>query len=36
MLLREAVSTAAWAYQVGDEAFEKQGHRMLAETLEDF
>ena len=36
MLLREAVSTAAWAYQVGDEAFEKQGHRILADALENF
>ena len=32
-LLREAVSTAAWAYQAGDPAFEQQGHRMLAEAL---
>ncbi|MEV0790064.1 aminoglycoside phosphotransferase family protein [Kribbella sp. NPDC050459] len=29
--LREAVSTAVWAHQVGDEAFEAQGHRMIAE-----
>jgi hypothetical protein len=31
--LREAVSTAIWAHQVGDEAFEQQGHRMIAEAL---
>ncbi|MET7401487.1 phosphotransferase [Dactylosporangium sp. NPDC005572] len=31
--LREAISTAVWAYQVGDEAFEAQGHRMIAEAL---
>lgn len=29
--LREAVSTAVWAHEVGDEAFEAQGHRMIAE-----
>lgn len=28
--VREAVSTAVWAHQVGDEAFEAQGHRMIA------
>ncbi len=32
-LVREAVGTAAWAHQVGDEAFEAQGHRMIAEVL---
>jgi hypothetical protein len=32
--LREAIGTAAWAYQVGDEEFEQQGHRMIAEALE--
>ena len=32
--VREAVGTAAWAYAVGDEAFEAQGHRMIAEVLE--
>ncbi|MFM6848242.1 MAG: phosphotransferase [Terrabacter sp.] len=31
--VREAVGTAAWAYAVGDEAFEAQGHRMIAEVL---
>ncbi|MFE6734020.1 phosphotransferase family protein [Microbacterium sp. NPDC057650] len=31
--LREAIGTACWAYKVGDEAFERQGHRMLAEAL---
>lgn len=34
--LSEAVGTAAWAYQVGDEDFEQQGHRMLAEALDLF
>jgi hypothetical protein len=32
--IREAIGTAAWAYQVGDERFELQGHRMIAEVLE--
>jgi hypothetical protein len=31
--LREAIGTAAWAYQVGDEAFEQQGHRMITAAL---
>lgn len=31
--LREAVGTAAWAFQVGDEAFEAQGLRMLKDAL---
>jgi len=34
--LREAVGTAVWAYKVGDEPFERQGHRMLAEALAAF
>ncbi|GAA5149125.1 hypothetical protein GCM10025768_11840 [Microbacterium pseudoresistens] len=34
--LREAVGTAVWAFRVGDEAFEAQGHRMLAEALVAF
>lgn len=34
--LREAIGTAAWAYQVGDAPFEAQGHRMIAEALADF
>lgn len=34
--LREAIGTAVWAYQVGDERFEKHGHRMLAEALAAF
>lgn len=33
--LREAVGTAAWAYQVGDEGFEQRGHRMIADVLDD-
>ncbi|MBV9578481.1 MAG: phosphotransferase [Chloroflexi bacterium] len=32
--VREAIGTAVWAYQVGDEAFEAQGHRMIAEALD--
>ncbi|WP_158244843.1 GNAT family N-acetyltransferase [Verrucosispora sp. ts21] len=32
-LVRAAIGTAAWAHQVGDESFEAQGHRMLAEVL---
>jgi len=31
--VREAIGTAAWAYQVGDAAFEAQGHRMIADVL---
>ncbi|NPC96430.1 aminoglycoside phosphotransferase family protein [Nocardioides sp. zg-DK7169] len=31
--VREAIGTAVWAHQVGDEPFEAQGHRMLAEVL---
>lgn len=31
--VREAIGTAAWAHQVGDERFEAQGHRMIAEAL---
>ncbi len=33
--IREAVGTAAWAYKVGDEEFEQQGHRMIAEVIRD-
>ena len=31
--VREAIGTAAWAHRVGDERFERQGHRMIAEAL---
>ncbi|GAB3835306.1 hypothetical protein GCM10027610_032800 [Dactylosporangium cerinum] len=31
--VREAIATAVWAYRVGDEPFEAQGHRMIAEAL---
>jgi thiamine kinase-like enzyme len=31
--VREAIGTAAWAHQVGNEAFEQQGHRMLANVF---
>lgn len=34
--LQEAVGTACWAFEVGDEAFEAQGHRMLAEILAEY
>jgi hypothetical protein len=33
-LLREAVGTACWAYQVGELQFEAQGHRMIADVLQ--
>lgn len=33
VLLREAIGTAVWAYQAGDEAFEQQGHRMIEDAL---
>lgn len=33
--VREAIGTAVWAHLVGDEAFEAQGHRMVAEVLAD-
>ena len=33
MRLREAIGTATWAFQHGDEAFEQQGHHMIAEAL---
>lgn len=33
--VREAIGTAAWAHRAGDEAFEAQGHRMIAEALFD-
>jgi aminoglycoside phosphotransferase len=31
--VRQAIGTAAWAHQVGEEPFEAQGHRMIAEVL---
>ncbi|WP_427893179.1 aminoglycoside phosphotransferase family protein [Kribbella sp. GL6] len=31
--VREAVGTTVWAYQVGDEAYEQQGHRMIATSF---
>lgn len=31
--LHEAIGTAVWAHQVGDEPFEEQGHRMIAQAL---
>lgn len=35
-LLREAVNTAVWAHQVGDQPFEQQGHRMLIAAAAQF
>lgn len=35
-LLREAIGTAVWAYQVGDFEFEAHGHRLLAEAVARF
>ena len=32
-LLREAIGTAVWAYQVGDQQFEAQGHQMISQAL---
>ncbi|MGM1018421.1 MAG: phosphotransferase family protein [Actinomycetota bacterium] len=32
-LLREAIGTAVWAFGVGDEAFESQGHELLAQAI---
>lgn len=31
--VREAIGTAVWAHQVGDEAFEAQGHEMITAAL---
>ena len=33
--IREAIGTAVWAHNAGDERFEQQGHRMIAEALDD-
>lgn len=33
--VREAIGTAAWAHQFGDESFEAQGHRMIADALSE-
>ena len=35
LLIREAIGTAVWAYQVGDEQFEQEGHRMIVRCLEE-
>ncbi|GEK23525.1 phosphotransferase [Cellulomonas xylanilytica] len=32
--IRDAIGTAAWAYQVGDVLFEQEGHRMIADVLD--
>lgn len=32
-LVREAIGTACWAHRVGDDEFETEGHRMVAEVL---
>ncbi|WP_432935425.1 phosphotransferase [Kribbella sp. CA-253562] len=34
LYVRDAISTTVWAYQVGAEAYEQQGHRMIAEVLD--
>lgn len=34
--VRGGIGTAAWAYRVGDEAFEAQGHRMISDALSLF
>ncbi len=31
--VREAIGTACWAFQVGDEEFEAHGHRLVSEAL---
>jgi thiamine kinase-like enzyme len=31
--VRDAIGTACWAHQVGDEGFEAQGHRMIADIV---
>lgn len=33
LAMHEAIGTAAWAYQFGDERFENQGHRMINDAL---
>jgi len=33
--IREAIGTAAWAFKVGDERYEQQGHQMIAAVVED-
>lgn len=33
--LREAINTAVWAYLIGDESFEAQGHEMIARVLNE-
>ena len=33
LCVSEAVGTAVWAFQVGEESFEQQGHRMIADAL---
>lgn len=35
-MLRQAIGTACWAYQVNDAAFEAHGHRMLRDALDAF
>ena len=32
-VIRDAIGTAAWAFTVGDEGFEAQGHRMISAAL---
>lgn len=35
-LLRQAIGTACWAYEVGDEQFEEHGHHMLERVLASY
>lgn len=34
LLVREAIGTAVWAFEVGDEPFEQEGHRMIRSVLD--
>ncbi|WP_141863533.1 phosphotransferase [Arthrobacter sp. SLBN-53] len=36
LALHQAIGTAVWAHQVGDSDFERQGHRMLDDSLSAF
>ncbi|AMO06243.1 aminoglycoside phosphotransferase [Mycolicibacterium neoaurum] len=36
LALQQAIGTAVWAYQVGDSDFERQGHRMIDDSLSAF
>ncbi|MCF4123010.1 aminoglycoside phosphotransferase family protein [Antribacter sp. KLBMP9083] len=34
-LVREAIGTAVWGYEIGDESFERLGHRMVDDVLDE-